>query len=138
MPVFYSHVYPVSGEIMDREKTGKWGLDLGISFSACEGEDEKWDSKGLCTVKAVQGPESLSPSSGALLEGRMVPRPEPRLGSLALAKLGSSRGRRDAASGRQAASWGRGVALTPPAGRRVAFSGFFLFLLFFPLFISHP
>ena len=39
----------------------------------------------------------------------MVPRPDPRRGGLALAKPGSSRGRQDAASGRQAASWGRGV-----------------------------
>ena len=35
----------------------------------------------------------------------MVPRPDQRRGGLALAKPGSSRGRRDAASGRQAASW---------------------------------
>ena len=28
----YSHVYPVSGEITDREKTRKWGLALGHQF----------------------------------------------------------------------------------------------------------
>lgn len=35
--VFYAHVYPVSGEIVDREKTRKRGLLWGISFSGCDG-----------------------------------------------------------------------------------------------------
>lgn len=30
--VFYAHVYPVSGEIVDREKTRKRGLALGHQF----------------------------------------------------------------------------------------------------------
>ena len=31
--VFYAHVYPVSGEIMDREKTRKTGACSGASVS---------------------------------------------------------------------------------------------------------
>lgn len=44
----------VAGEITDFEKAGTWRLPLVTSFSVCKGETEKWDGKGLFTVKAVQ------------------------------------------------------------------------------------
>lgn len=60
----------------------------------------------------------------------MVPRPDPRRGGLALAEPGSARGRQDAASGRQAASWGRGVPIPFPQAAESLSPPFLYF--FFP------
>lgn len=83
------------------------------------------------------GPASPSPRLAApALERRVVPRPEPRRDSLAKAKL-CSRGRRDAASGRQGTSWGRGETATPPARRSQGrLSGFFFFFHLFFFFLK--
>lgn len=56
-------------------------------------------------------------------------------------RLAYSRSRRDAASGRRGASWGRGATITQPSRRSQGrFSGFFFYIpppqfLVFPLFI---
>lgn len=48
--VFYAHVYPVSGEIMDREKTRKTGACSGASVSrAVTGRMKRGWQKSLCS-----------------------------------------------------------------------------------------
>lgn len=77
----------------------------------------KGDGKSLCAVRATQGPE-IPVLSDALLVGRMVPRPDRRWAASPWLSREAHRGRRDATSGRQAASWGRGVSLLRPQAAR--------------------